>query len=63
MPQSRLNLAQSAYLAVLLPSPARAEQTAFLRPLIRLLLDQMVADGRASRQSADLAWRETLRRS
>lgn len=62
VPQSRLNLAQSAYLAVLLPSPARAEQTAFLRPLIRLLLDQMVADGRASRQSTDLAWRETLRR-
>ena len=63
VPQSRLNLAQSAYLAVLLPSPARAGQTAFLRPLIRLLLDQMVADGRASRQAADLAWRETLRRS
>ncbi|WP_456832435.1 biosynthetic peptidoglycan transglycosylase [Deinococcus sp. UYEF24] len=63
VPQSRLNLAQSAYLAVLLPSPARAGQTAFLKPLIRILLDQMVADGRASRRAADRAWQETLQRN
>ena len=62
LPAARLNLAQSAYLAVLLPSPARARQTAFLRPLIRILLDQMVNDRRASRAAADAAWRETLRR-
>jgi len=60
---SRLNLAQSAYLAVLLPSPARAGRTAVLRPLIQTLLEQMVADGRASRRDANRAWNETLRRS
>jgi len=60
--QSRLDLAQSAYLAVLLPSPARAGQTHFLRPLIRLLLSQMVTDGRASRRAADQAWQDILRR-
>jgi len=60
--QSRLNLAQSAYLAVLLPAPARAGQTAFLRPLIRHLLDQMVGGGRVTRQAADQAWQVTLRR-
>lgn len=60
VPPARLNLAQSAYLAVLLPSPARAGQRAVLRPLIRTLLDQMVADGRASRRAADRAWQETL---
>ncbi|WP_407542379.1 biosynthetic peptidoglycan transglycosylase (plasmid) [Deinococcus radiomollis] len=63
LPESRLDLAQSAYLAVLLPSPARAGQTAFLRPLVHLLLDQMVTDGRASRAAADRAWQETLRRN
>jgi penicillin-binding protein 1A len=62
LPQSRLDLSQSAYLAVLLPSPARANETAFLRPLIHILLDQMVADGRASRSDAARAWQETLRR-
>ena len=62
LPPSQLNLAQSAYLAVLLPSPARAGQTAFVRPLIHILLDQMVNDGRASRAAADQAWQETLRR-
>lgn len=62
LPASRLNLAQSAYLAVLLPSPARAGETAVLRPLIRTLLDQMVTDGRASRRAADRAWQETLQR-
>lgn len=45
---SQLDLAQSAYLATLLPSLARAAHPAEVRPLIVVLLDQMVADGRAS---------------
>ena len=52
---SQLDLAQSAYLATLLPAPARAAHPAEVRPLVRVLLDQMVADGRATAAQAAAA--------
>ena len=55
---ARLDLAQSAYLATLLPPPARAGRPAEVRPLIKVLLDQMVVDGRATPAQAAAAWTE-----
>lgn len=55
IPASRLNLAQSAYLATLLPAPARAAHPAEVRPLIRTLLAQMLRDGRATAAQAAAA--------
>lgn len=55
---SQLDLAQSAYLATLLPAPARAAHPAEVRPLVRVLLSQMVADGRATAFQAAAATQE-----
>lgn len=55
---SQLDLAQSAYLATLLPAPARAAHPAEVRPLVRVLLGQMVADGRATAAQAAAATQE-----
>lgn len=52
---SQLDLARSAYLATLLPSPGRAAHPASVRPLVRVLLTQMVADGRVTRAQANTA--------
>lgn len=51
----QLDLARSAYLAVLLPAPARAAQPAVVRPLVGVLLDQLVRDGRATPAQAAAA--------
>jgi len=56
-----LNLAQSVYLATLLPNARRYNDYAAYRPLIRNILDRMVQDGRATRAEADAAWRYPLR--
>ena len=56
----RLTLAQSAYLAILLPNPRRYFYYKDYRPLLRDLLDRMVEDGRVTRAQADAAWREDL---
>ncbi len=58
---SQLNLAQSAYLATLLPNARRYNNYPAYRPLIKSVLDRMVAEGRATRAEADAAWRYPLR--
>ncbi len=55
-----LTLAQSAYLATLLPNPRRYFYFKDYRPLMHDLLDRMVEDGRVTRAQADAAWRERL---
>lgn len=56
-----LNLAQSVYLATLIPSPGRYFDYKGYRPLMRNLLDRMVEDGRVTEAQADAAWRYPLR--
>jgi penicillin-binding protein 1A len=58
---SQLNLAQSAYLATLLPNARRYNDYPAYRPLIRSILDRMVREGRATRAQADAAWHYPLR--
>ncbi|ULH14500.1 transglycosylase domain-containing protein [Deinococcus sp. KNUC1210] len=53
---SRLNLAQSVYLATLLPNARRYNDYPAYRPLIHNILDRMVKDGRATQAQADAAW-------
>ncbi|GGR25872.1 transglycosylase domain-containing protein [Deinococcus ruber] len=53
---SRLNLAQSAYLATLLPNARRYNDYPAYRPLIHNILERMVKDGRATQAQADAAW-------
>lgn len=55
-----LNLAQSVYLATLVPSPARYFNYAAQRTYMRSLLDRMTEDGWITREQADAAWREKL---
>ena len=55
---SQLDLAQSAYLATLLPAPARAAHPAEVRPLVHVLLGQMVVDGRVTAAQAAAATQE-----
>ena len=57
---SRLNLAQSAYLATLLPNARRYNDYPAYRPLIRSILTRMVKEGRATKQQADAAWHYPL---
>ena len=58
---SQLNLAQSAYLATLLPNARRYNDYPAYRPLIKSILERMVREGRATRAQADAAWRYPLR--
>ncbi|AFZ68123.1 transglycosylase domain-containing protein [Deinococcus peraridilitoris] len=55
-----LNLAESVYLATLIPSPGRYFNYPGYRSLMRSLLERMVEDGRVSRAQADAAWRFPL---
>ncbi|ADV66656.1 transglycosylase domain-containing protein [Deinococcus maricopensis] len=56
-----LNLAQSVYLATLIPAPNRRyPRLEEYRPLMRNLLDRMVEDGRVTKAEADAAWRYPL---
>ncbi|WP_221277057.1 transglycosylase domain-containing protein [Deinobacterium chartae] len=55
-----LTLAESVYLATLLPAPARYLDYAANRWRMRDLLDRMVADGHIRRAEAQAAWREPL---
>lgn len=56
-----LSLAEGLYLASLVPAPnARYGDLKGVRARMRLLLDQMVAEGWVSREVAEAAWREPL---
>ncbi|AFZ66367.1 transglycosylase domain-containing protein [Deinococcus peraridilitoris] len=55
-----LNLAQSTYLATLVPSPRRYLDYKIQRGYMRSLLERMVEDGWVTRAQADAAWREKL---
>lgn len=56
-----LTLAEGLYLASLVPAPnARYSNFRGVRERMRLLLDQMVAEGWVSREVAEAAWREPL---
>ncbi|WP_293915079.1 transglycosylase domain-containing protein [Deinococcus sp.] len=56
-PASALNLAESAYLATLIPAPnTRYKDFTGYRPLMKILLGRMVQDGRATAAEANAAW-------
>lgn len=56
-----LTLAEGLYLASIVPAPnARYQDLAGVRQRMRLLLDQMVAEGWVSQEVAEAAWREPL---
>ncbi len=60
-PAAQLNLAESAYLAVLIPAPnTRYKNFTGFRPLMKDLLARMVQDGRATQAQADAAWRQPI---
>lgn len=53
----KLNLAESVYLATLIPSPNRRyKDFNNYRPLMKDLMDRMVEDGRITRAEANTAW-------
>ncbi|MBB6098034.1 membrane peptidoglycan carboxypeptidase [Deinobacterium chartae] len=56
-----LSLAESVYLATLIPNPRRYFDYEGYRPLMRSLLERMVEDGRVTQAQADRAWREPIR--
>lgn len=56
-----LNLAESVYLATIIPAPNRRyKDFGAYRPLMRDLLNRMVEDGRATRAEADAAWKTPI---
>ncbi|GGJ27239.1 hypothetical protein GCM10008938_11690 [Deinococcus roseus] len=55
-----LNLAESVYLALLLPTPARYLDYPAYRPLMKDLLSRMVEKGTLTQHEADQAWRYPL---
>lgn len=58
---SQLSLPESVYLATLIPAPNRRyREFAAYRPLMRSLLNRMVADGQISQAEADKAWRTPI---
>lgn len=57
---SELNLAEGLYLARLLPSPARHDDFAGVRASMRVVLNNMVAQGSIPEDMADRAWRYPL---
>lgn len=56
----RLSLAESVYLAVLLPSPKRYFDYQGYRPLMKSLLSRMVEDGRIDGMQAKRAWLDPI---
>ncbi|GAA3996498.1 transglycosylase domain-containing protein [Deinococcus rubellus] len=57
----QLNLAESVYLATLIPAPnTRYKDFLGYRPLMKDLLERMVQDGRATQSQADAAWRQPI---
>ncbi len=59
-PAQDLNLAESVYLAVLLPTPARYNDYSGYRPLMKDLLDRMVEAGNITPKQANEAWKHPL---
>ncbi|MFC5849972.1 transglycosylase domain-containing protein [Deinococcus petrolearius] len=58
---AQLTLAESAYLATLIPAPnSRYRDFTAYRPLVRSLLDRMVEDGRVTRAQAAEAWKTPI---
>ena len=58
---AQLNLAESAYLATIIPAPnTRYKDFLGYRPLMKNLLDHMVQDGRATPAEAAAAWRQPI---
>lgn len=56
-----LSLAESVYLATLIPSPnSRYTKFEDYRPLVRILLDRMVEDGTVTPAQAEEAWRTPI---
>ncbi|GAA5501531.1 biosynthetic peptidoglycan transglycosylase [Deinococcus xinjiangensis] len=60
-PASDLNLAESVYLATIIPAPNRRyKDFAAYRPLMKDLLGRMVEDGRITQAEADAAWKTKI---
>ena len=58
---AELNLAESVYLATIIPAPNRRYKNfAAYRPLMKNLLDRMVEDGQVTRAEADAAWKTKI---
>ena len=57
---SDLTLAESVYLATLLPSPGRYFDYVAYRPLMRVVLNHMAEDGRVTQAQANAAWQVPL---
>lgn len=58
---SQLNLAESAYLATIIPAPnKRNKKFVEYRPLMRSLLNRMVEDGKITKAQAERAWRTPI---
>lgn len=58
---SQLNLAESVYLATIIPAPNRRyKDFAAYRPLMKDLLSRMVEDGRVTQAQADAAWKTPI---
>ncbi len=56
-----LNLAESVYLATIIPAPNRRyKEFAAFRPLMKDLLGRMVEDGRVTQAEADAAWKTPI---
>lgn len=60
-PAKNLSLAESVYIATLVPSARRYFDYEAYRPLMKSLLSRMVEDGRITQQQADAAWKEQIR--
>lgn len=57
----QLNLAESVYLATLIPAPNRRyKDFRAYRPLMKSLLNRMVRDGRITQEQANKAWRTPI---
>ncbi|WP_019585853.1 transglycosylase domain-containing protein [Deinococcus apachensis] len=56
----QLDLAESAYLTVLVPSPNRYFDYKAMRPLMKVLFTRMVEDKWITQAQADAAWKEKL---
>ncbi|GGJ30127.1 transglycosylase domain-containing protein [Deinococcus roseus] len=55
-----LSLAESVYIATLIPSARRYFDYPAYRPLMKNLLSRMVEDGRITQQQANAAWKEQI---
>lgn len=60
-PAAQLNLAESAYLATIIPAPnKRYKDFLGYRPLVKNLLERMVEDKQITRAQADEAWKTPI---